>query len=187
MAELNQDSGGGGKKGGKVRSKKNGGKVDLTAMVDLAFLLITFFMLTTSLSKPQAMDIAYPDKNKDIAEKNPELEIADNRSITLLLGSDNKIVWYYGQLAKPITPPTVVDYSKEGIRKVLMEKKQQVPQVAQGKDLIVVIRPSAESVHLNLVDILDEMKIVDIKRYMISKINAQEIEVLKENNAFNVK
>jgi len=63
MAELNQDSGKGGK-GGKVRSKKNGGKVDLTAMVDLAFLLITFFMLTTSLNKPQAMDVAMPDKDK---------------------------------------------------------------------------------------------------------------------------
>ncbi len=56
MAELNQDSGK--DKGGKVRSKKDGGKVDLTAMVDLAFLLITFFMLTTSLNKPQAMDVA---------------------------------------------------------------------------------------------------------------------------------
>ncbi|MFZ4263531.1 ExbD/TolR family protein [Sphingobacterium sp. HJSM2_6] len=185
MAELNQDSGGG-KKGGKVRSKKNGGKVDLTAMVDLAFLLITFFMLTTSLSKPQAMDIAMPDKNKDLQEKNPELEIADNRSITLLLGSDNKIVWYYGQLAKPIVPPTVVDYTKEGIRKVLLEKKAQVPQATGGKDLIVVIRPSDESVHLNLVDILDEMKITDIKRYMISKIKPEEVEVLKTNGAYNV-
>ena len=62
MAELNQDSGG---KGGKVRSKKQGGRVDLTAMVDLAFLLITFFMLTTSLNKPNAMDVTVPDKNKE--------------------------------------------------------------------------------------------------------------------------
>lgn len=184
MAELNQDSGGG-KKGGKVRSKKNSGRVDLTAMVDLAFLLITFFMLTTSLNKPQAMDVAMPDKNKDWAETNPEIEIADNRSITLLLGSDNKIAWYYGQLAKPIEAPTVVDYSKEGIRSVLIDKKAQVPRVAGGKDLIVVIRPSDRSVHRNLVDILDEMKIVDVKRFMISKIKAEEIAVLESNEIYN--
>ena len=60
MAELN--TGGGGGKGGKVRSKKSNPGVDLTAMVDLAFLLITFFMLTTSLSKPQSMDLGLPDK-----------------------------------------------------------------------------------------------------------------------------
>lgn len=182
MAELNQDSGGG-KKGGKVRAKKNGGKVDLTAMVDLAFLLITFFMLTTSLNKPNAMDVAMPDKNK--MDANDNIEISDTRSITLLLGSDNKISWYYGQLKAPITPPTTVDYSTEGIRKVLLTKKQEVPARNGGKDLIVVIRPSDQSTQRNLVDILDEMKIVDVKRYMISKITPEEVEVLKRENLYN--
>jgi len=182
MAELNQDSGKG-EKGGKVRAKKAGGKVDLTAMVDLAFLLITFFMLTTSLNTPQAMDVAMPDKNK--MDANDNLEIADNRSITLLLGSDNKISWYYGQLAKPIYPPTTIDYGKEGVRQVLLRMQKEVPQRAGGKDLIVVIRPSEKSVQRNLVDILDEMRIVDVKRYMISKINSDEIEVLKSEGLFN--
>ena len=63
MAELNTDGGGGKKGSGKVRSKKQNSKVDLTAMVDLAFLLITFFMLTTSLSKPQSMDLGMPEKD----------------------------------------------------------------------------------------------------------------------------
>ncbi|KAF5308753.1 hypothetical protein FQR65_LT17976 [Abscondita terminalis] len=84
LKELNQDSGKQGK-GGKVRSKKNGGKVDLTAMVDLAFLLITFFMLTTSLNKPQAMDVAMPDKNKMDATDN--LGIAKSRSMHIILGA----------------------------------------------------------------------------------------------------
>src|SRR5690606_30728350 len=143
MAELNQDSGKGGK-GGKVRAKKAGGKVDLTAMVDLAFLLITFFMLTTSLNTPQAMDVAMPDKNK--MDANDNLEIADNRSITLLLGSDGKISWYYGQLAKPLYPPTTIGYGRGGTRQVLLRMQKDVPQRADGKDLIVVMRPSEKPV-----------------------------------------
>ena len=83
MAELNTGDGGGGK-GGKVRSKKQNSKVDLTAMVDLAFLLITFFMLTTSLSKPKAMDLGLPDKGD---EKTPETDIKvdQRRTVTVIL------------------------------------------------------------------------------------------------------
>jgi len=182
MAELNQDSGKGGK-GGKVRSKKNGGKVDLTAMVDLAFLLITFFMLTTSLNKPQAMEVAMPDKDK--TEKKEEVLTADNRSVTVLLGSDNKVSWYYGQINAPIEGPTVTGFGADGIRKVLIEKKAYVPRVSGGKDIIVIIRPSDMSTQKDLVDILDEMKIVDIKRYMIAKISPEEIDVLKRDNIYN--
>lgn len=182
MAELNQDSGKGGK-GGKVRSKKNGGKVDLTAMVDLAFLLITFFMLTTSLNKPQAMDVAMPDKDK--TEKKEEVLTADNRSVTILLGSDNKVSWYYGQVKAPIEGPTVAGFGADGIRKVLIEKKAYVPRVSGGKDVIVIIRPSDKSTQKDLVDILDEMKIVDVKRYMIAKISPEEIDVLKRDNIYN--
>lgn len=177
MAELQKDSG----KGGKGR--KDGGRVDLTAMVDLAFLLITFFMLTTSLNKPQAMDVAMPDKDK--TDPNSQIEIADNRSITVLLGSDNKILWYYGQLEKPIYPPAEVGYGKTGIREVLLKMQKEVPARSGGKDLIVVIRPSDKSIQRNLVDILDEMKIVDVKRYMISKINSAEVELLKGEGLYN--
>jgi len=184
MAELNQDSGKKGK-GGKVRSKKNGGKVDLTAMVDLAFLLITFFMLTTSLNKPQAMDVAMPDKNKNKEQQSDELLTADDRSLTILLGSDNKVSWVYGQVARPIEGPTVAGYGADGIRKVLMEKKAYVPRVSGGKDMIVIIRPSDKCTQRNLVDILDEMKIVDVKRYMIGKITPEEVDVLKRDNIYN--
>src|SRR5699024_593877 len=173
MAELKDD----GKDGRKA------GRVDLTAMVDLAFLLITFFMLTTSLNKPQAMDIAMPDKNK--MDATDRIEIADTRSITVLLGSDNKILWYYGQLANPIYEPEELDYSKDQLREMLAKMKQEVPQRAKGEDLIVVIRPSEKSIHRNLVDILDEMKIVDIKRYMIDQISQYDIELLKEHGLFN--
>lgn len=184
MAELNQDSGKQAK-GGKVRAKKNGGKVDLTAMVDLAFLLITFFMLTTSLNKPQAMDVAMPDKNVE-QDKNTDVDVDEHRSLTLVLGSDDKLVWYQGDVKKPLQGPTVVDYSKEGLRDVLMKMQALVPKQSGGKDVIVVIRPSEKSVTRNIIDALDEMKIVDIKRYMISnRIMTDEIELLKKENLYN--
>src|SRR5688500_3149924 len=107
MAELDT-SGGGSKKGGKIRSKKQSTRVDLTAMVDLAFLLITFFMLTTTLAKPQAMDLAMPDKD----EENPEtqLDVADNRTMTILLGNNNQLEWYMGLVDKPIGSPTTTHF-----------------------------------------------------------------------------
>jgi len=181
MAELNQDSGGG-KKGGKVRSKKAGGRVDLTAMVDLAFLLITFFMLTTSLNKPNAMDVAMPDKN----EEDPEdrLEIADTRTLTLLLGSNDKIEWYLGEYSNPIEGPEVVGYGKDGIRPILLKKMEEIPQ-RTGEGLIIVLRPSDKSTHRNLVDILDEMNIVEAKQYMIGTISEPEIEVLERDGLYN--
>ncbi|WP_257666641.1 ExbD/TolR family protein [Parapedobacter tibetensis] len=181
MAELNQD-GGGGKGGGKVRSKKAGGRVDLTAMVDLAFLLITFFMLTTSLNKPNAMDVAMPDKN----EEDPEdrLEVADTRTMTLLLGSNNKIEWYLGEFSNPIEGPEIVDFGKDGIRPVLLKKQEEIRQKT-GQDLIIVLRPSDKSTHRNLVDILDEMNIVKAPIYMIGTISEAEIEVLERDGLYN--
>jgi len=183
MAELNQDSGK--NKGGKVRSKKDGGKVDLTAMVDLAFLLITFFMLTTSLNKPQAMDVAMPDKNVE-TDRQTDINVDEHRSVTLVLGSDDKIVWYQGDVNNPLTGPEVIDYSAEGLRAVLLRMKELVPRQAGGKDMIVVIRPSDKSVTRNIIDALDEMKIADIQRYMISnRIMAKEIELLENENIYN--
>ncbi|MCY1456861.1 hypothetical protein D9M71_741090 [compost metagenome] len=140
-------------------------------------------MLTTSLNKPQAMDVAMPDKDK--TEKKEEVLTADNRSVTVLLGSDNKVSWYYGQINAPIEGPTVAGFGADGIRKVLIEKKAYVPRVSGGKDVIVIIRPSDMSTQKDLVDILDEMKIVDIKRYMIAKISPEEIDVLKRDNIYN--
>lgn len=179
MAELNQDSGGGKKKGGKIRSKKQGGRVDLTAMVDLAFLLITFFMLTTSLNKPNAMDVTVPDKNEEDLED--RLEVADDRTTTILLAGNNKIVWYSGLFDNPIEGPETVDYGAEGIRKVLLRKLVEVPQ-RTGDDLIVVIRPSDDATHKNLVDILDEMKIVDAQKYSLGTILDIESEFLRQHN-----
>lgn len=182
MAELDT-SGGGGKKGGKIRTKKMSTRVDLTAMVDLAFLLITFFMLTTTLAKPQAMDLAMPDKDK---KEEQQLTVADNRTMTILLGSNNRLEWYMGLVDKPLSPPSVDGYGKNGIRKALIEKKREVIAMTgdPAKGLIVLIKPSEKSNYRNLVDILDEMAIVKPQTYAIVDIFEPEIELLKRDNIY---
>lgn len=178
MAELNTGDSGG--KGGKVRSKKLSSGVDLTAMVDLAFLLITFFMLTTTLSKPQSMNLAMPDKSQESVEN--ETKVADNRTITLLLGTDNKVLWYMGQVTKPIDGPAVVDYGKNGVRQVLLTKIQQVVALTRDpeKGLIVIIKPSEKAKYHNLVDALDEMAITKVPTYAIVDIMPEDLELLEK-------
>lgn len=150
MAELDTSSGGG-KKGGKVRSKKQATKVDLTAMVDLAFLLITFFMLTTSLSKPAAMEIAKPDKD---AKDENRLELRESQTMTILLGKDNKIAWYMGEPGK--SAPTIEGFGD--IRSSLLKNKKEVKDKT-GRDIVIIVKPTNGSTYQNFVDIMDEIAI----------------------------
>jgi biopolymer transport protein ExbD len=180
MAELNTGDGGG-KKGGKVRSKKANSRVDLTAMVDLAFLLITFFMLTTSLSKPQSMDLGMPDKNPEKPEES--IEVADNRTLTVLLGENSKVKWYMGQFATPLDGPKQVTYGKQGIRKEILSRIKSVPLETGDpkKGLIVIIKPNKKSTYKNLVDILDEMAICKVSTYAIVDITPEEDDLLNKD------
>lgn len=175
MAELN--TGGGNEKGGKVRSKKQDSKVDLTAMVDLAFLLITFFMLTTSLSKPQSMDLAMPEQDSKI----PPILIADARTMTILVGPDDKLKTYMGQFASPLEAPKDVTYGKNGVRNDILQKVKSVP-ITMGdakKGLIVLIKAHKESNYKNLVDILDEMAICKVQTYAIVDIAPEEAKLFE--------
>ncbi|MCO5936976.1 biopolymer transporter ExbD [Mucilaginibacter sp. RB4R14] len=176
MAEL--DTSGGGKKGGKVRSKKASTRVDLTAMVDLAFLLITFFMLTTTLSKPKAMDVTMPNKDEKTKE---QLPVAASRSMTILLGANNKLEWFIGEPGK--LQPTTEGYGKDGIRKTLIEKGKEI-QASFGNYMVVLIKPSDKSNYKNLVDILDEMKITNVQSYAIVDILPVEVELLKRDGNY---
>ncbi|MEL1255135.1 biopolymer transporter ExbD [Flavobacterium sp. DGU38] len=167
MAELNTGDGGGGK-GGKVRSKKQNSKVDLTAMVDLAFLLITFFMLTTTLSKPQSMNLGLPDKD----DKNPEnkdMKVDEKRTMTIMMGENDKLIYYMGLLDSPIAGPKDIAYGKGGIRKELLARKKSVIEYTGDKEkgIIVIIKPGKKSKYKNLVDILDEMAITGVGTYAI--------------------
>ena len=182
MAELNTGGDGGGK-GKKVRSKKSNSKVDLTAMVDLAFLLITFFMLTTSLSKPKSMDLSLPDK-EDKPEDAKDVKVDENRTMTILIDGDNKLKWYMGILATPKAGPKSIAYGKDGLRKELLKRKQEVIDysTAKGKPkdgIIVIIKPSKKSNYRNLVDILDEMAISGVETYaIVNEITDEEKKLL---------
>ncbi len=167
MAEIAQ-GGGGGKKDGKVRSKKTSTRIDMTPMVDLAFLLLTFFILTTTLQKPQTMEITMPEKLKE-DDKQPEVN--EKKVLTLVLGSNDKVYWYVG-----ITEPEAKrsDFSKDGIRKVLLQKKSEI------RDMIVLIKAMDESKYRNMVDILDEMAIDNIQRFAIVDITAADKEIVRE-------
>lgn len=169
MAEISQ-GGGGGSKDGKVRVKKASTRIDMTPMVDLAFLLLTFFILTTTLNKPQTMELNMPEKPK-AEDKQPEVN--EKKVVTLILGPNDKIYWYMG-----ITDPKIElsDFSKDGIRKVLMQKDTEIP------GMIVLIKPGKESRYKNMVDILDEMYISKIKRYAMVKITNVDEELVTESN-----
>jgi hypothetical protein len=99
-------------------------------MVDL-LLLITFFMLTTTLSKPQSMSLGLPDKNED--DKNVDIKVDENRTATLLLGDNNKLTFYMGLLETPIAGPNI-SYGREGVRKVMKRKEEVLAySTAKGK------------------------------------------------------
>ena len=185
MAELDTGGGGGGK-GGKVRSKKQNSKVDLTAMVDLAFLLITFFMLTTSLSKPQSMNLTLPDKEDDPLKEKPQ-KVDQRRTMTILLGEGNKIKWYHGLLEAPEEggKPTDASYGKKGIRQEILKRVKSIPQVMGDakKGIIVIIKPGKKSNYKNLVDILDEMAISGVEQYaIVNDITPEEMKLITPVN-----
>lgn len=171
MAELNSTPE---KSGNKVRRKKAALKVDLTAMVDLAFLLITFFMLTTTLSKPKAMDVTMP-----VGESSP---VPQSRTMTICLGKDGKALWYLGEAAHPTIAATITNYSRSGLRRAINETREKVFK-ATGKSMIVVIKPSESSVYENLVNALDEMSINKVDQFAIAAIDKTDIDMLKDKQA----
>jgi biopolymer transport protein ExbD len=186
MAELNTGDGGG-KKGGKVRSKKSNPGVDLTAMVDLAFLLITFFMLTTTLSKKQAIDLPMPSKDKNKPDDNTKVN--ESKLMTILIGKDNKLMWYRGKFETPVEAPTETVFGKNGIRQALIKEvaigkaiSKQEGKPDQG--LIVNIKASDKATYRNLVDILDEMAITKPQLSAIGDITPAEIDLLTQSGLY---
>jgi biopolymer transport protein ExbD len=160
------------------RGTRNGQvpRIDLTAMVDLAFLLITFFIMATSLAKPKAMDLATPIKG-------PSESVPESRTMTICLGNKNHALWYMGMPEKPLTTPQLVDFGKARLRAVLINTNKKVLQ-ASGKPLIVVLKPSAHAVYSDFVTALDELNITNIQSYAVANITPKDIDMLKQQKAF---
>lgn len=130
MAELAQDDGGG-KKGGKKRPKRGPARIDMTPMVDLGFLLLTFFVLTSTFAKPKVMSLVYPAKDPDKPEQPKDDQLVNN-AITFIV-SDDRLFYYKGEFypegntkGKPATALTETDFGPTGIRKLLADENKFV-------------------------------------------------------------
>ncbi len=188
MAEVNTDkSKDDGKKG---KQKKMTVRVDFTPMVDMNMLLITFFMLCTSLSKPQTMEISMP--SKDQVTEAEQTKVKASKAITLLLGEDDKIYYYFGEPDyEHVESLQQTDYSPAGLRDILLERnfdvvrrmkklnkeiseddfKKQATEIKGSKEApVVLIKATDDASYRNLVDALDEMQICNIGKYAIVDI-----------------
>jgi biopolymer transport protein ExbD len=162
------------KKGKKKRRKKMSTRVDMTPMVDLGFLLITFFMLTTTFSKPQTMEINLPVKPKGEVTEEQENALKASKAFNIIVDGENRLFWYLGLPHEPLEPLTETNYTADGIRKVLLEKNSTI------QDMVVLIKATDAAVYKNVVDILDEMNISNIKRYALIDISPDDLEELQK-------
>jgi biopolymer transport protein ExbD len=165
MSEINSNSGGT-RSPGKIRSRKASTRIDMTPMVDLAFLLLTFFMLATTFNKPIVMELVMPEK--DNSPGKPPL-IKPEDVLNLVLGSNNQVYWYHGEDA---SQGKLTSYSISGIRKLLLENREK-------KRLWVFIKPSEASKYENVVNVLDEMSIADIHHYSLAELTAEDRALVK--------
>ena len=177
MAEVSSDGGGGHKKGkGKPKGKKQSTHIDMTPMVDLAFLLLTFFMLATTMNKPKTMEIEMPD---DKAKKQDQPELDKDRAMTLLLGPNSKLFYYFGIPPKGKAPELLrSDYSPDGLRKVLKDRREWLRNdtklTVENREIFCIIKPTGKSKYKDLVNVFDEMNIGHIKFYAVVDITPAE-------------
>jgi biopolymer transport protein ExbD len=196
MASLDTGDGGGGhKKGpGVKKAKKLSTRVDMTPMVDLGFLLITFFIFTATMNEPSTMPLNMP---KDTDKEDEQTKTKQSGALTVMLGKDDKIYYYEGELA-----PDGSNFKQttfKGIRDEIISKKKSVMAAyrtdpaceekmkkeskpvsdCRQQDFFVVIKPDEESTYKNAVDMLDEMLINDVHRYALMKISDTEKQLVK--------
>lgn len=168
MAEMDTSSGGGHKKGpGVKKSKKLSTRVDLTPMVDLGFLLLTFFVFTTTMSQSTAMNMNEP---KD--DPNAQMKVKNSGAMTILLGKGNQVYYYYGQLMAETISEDFKSTNFAGIRKLILEKKKATPI----DDLMYIIKSDEKSTFKNAIDILDEMTICAVPPGHYAEVDMVDVE-----------
>lgn len=193
MAEMEVADKGGKKGPGVKKGKKLSTRVDLTPMVDLGFLLITFFMMTTTLNKPKTMEInmPYKDENEPVED---ETKIKESTALTVLLSKKHRVYYYEGMATDPETPPDVkvtTFKADKGIRDIIIDKKQKVEDLKRRGALLekdkttILIKPDTNSTYDDLVSMLDEMAINDIRVYAIVDITDVDRDFIKETENAN--
>jgi biopolymer transport protein ExbD len=201
MASVEGGGDDGHKKGpGVKKAKKLSTRVDMTPMVDLGFLLITFFIFTATLSSPVAMDLNMP---KDTEKVEEESKIKQSGALTILLGKGDQVYYYEGELTEENASSIFKQTTFKGIRDVIIKKKLEVirdykpeakdedikqqakargdkdwEKAALDRDFFVVIKPNAEATYKNTVDMLDEMTINNVKRFAMVKISETEDKLI---------
>lgn len=170
MAEMDTSGGGGHKKGpGVKKSKKLSTRVDLTPMVDLGFLLITFFIFTTTMSQPTAMKLFLP---KDDVKPEEQNKVKESAVLTIMLSKNDGVFYYEGQLLPDGSNFKSTTFKE--IRNIIINKKK----TTDPKDFVVVIKPGPESTYKNTIDLLDEMSINEVKRYAMVDITDTEVQLI---------
>ena len=177
MAEMDTSGGGHKKKGpGVKKGKKQSTRVDLTPMVDLGFLLITFFIFTTTMSQPTAMKLNLP---KDVEKPEDQNKLKESAALTVMPSKANMVYYYEG-----LDPSKLQQTTFKQVRDIILDKKRRT----DPKDFMVIIKPTKDATYKNAVDILDEMKIDDVKRYALVNISPDEYKFIElTENANGVK
>ncbi len=198
MASLDTGDGGGGhKKGpGVKKAKKLSTRVDMTPMVDLGFLLITFFIFTSTMSSPTTMDLNMP---KDTEKKEEETKVKMSGALTIMIGKDNNLFYYEGELTNENASQVFKSSNFKEIRDIIIKKKKEVesryvtdvaceakakaegkdPSTCRQKDFFVLIKPTEEANYKNVIDLLDEMTINKVARYALLKPFDTEKDLIK--------
>ncbi|MBL7893188.1 MAG: biopolymer transporter ExbD [Bacteroidia bacterium] len=211
MAEVNTGDGGGGHgKHEKKRAKKMSTRIDMTPMVDLAFLLLTFFVLTSTFNKAKTMEINFPADPKD---KKDLMKI--NNALTFLMTDDNKVYYYTDEFypkdnpkGKPATTLIKTDFSKDGVRKVLLEKNKPTREALEKLEdkfkkkeiadttykrmardekskkaaLTVLLKADDKATYKNMIDLIDELNITQVGKYAVVDLMPAELELIKAAN-----
>ena len=178
MAELDT-SGGGHKKGpGVKKAVKKSTRVDLTPMVDLGFLLITFFVFTTTMSQATAMNMNEPKDSQD-----NQVKVKESGAMTILLGRQNQVYYYYGQLDETKLSEQFKSTNFKDIRDLIATKRKNTPE----GDLMYIIKSDDKSTFKNAIDILDEMTISGVKpgHYAEDKISNTEKQLIQQTEIAN--
>ncbi|HYM94140.1 MAG TPA: biopolymer transporter ExbD, partial [Chitinophagaceae bacterium] len=194
---------GGHKKGrGVKKAKKLSTRVDMTPMVDLGFLLITFFIFTTTMQTPTTMDLNMP---KDTLKQEEQNQVKQSGALTIMLGKGNQVYYYEGQLKVGAGENNFKSSNFKDIRQVIIDKRKavmashvhdascdKIQQTAKEKgdpnwkdacldrDFVVIIKPDKDATYKNTVDILDEMTINNVKRFAMIKILDEEYQLIKK-------